>query len=142
MLLFIVPAILPAPVPRAVQADRFPLRIEVTDLSPRKGPVMVALFESAAGFPLDAAKTVYREKVQPLNGKAELRIDGLRTGTYAVAVFHDTNDDGQLNLNLVGAPKEGYGFSNNVRNRFSAPRFSQASFRHEQETRLRIKIHY
>lgn len=122
--------------------DRFPLLIEVTNVSVKKGPVMMALFQSPEGFPMDASKAVYREKVQAENGKAFVRVDGLKTGTYAVALFHDTNGDGQLNLNFVGVPKEGYAVSNNVRNRFSAPKFSQASFRHDHETRLQIQLRY
>ena len=31
---------------------------------------------------------------------------------YAFCVYHDTNGDGELNTNLVGIPKEPFGFSN------------------------------
>ena len=140
--LLIVSGLLQKAAPANSYDDRFPLLIDVTQVSSKKGPVMVALFQAADGFPMEAGKAVYREKVQPLNGRAVLRIEGVKAGTYAVALFHDTNEDGQLNLNFLGIPKEGYGVSNNVRNRFSAPKFSQASFRHEKETRLEIQIRY
>jgi uncharacterized protein (DUF2141 family) len=120
----------------------YPLLVEVTNVSPKKGPVMVAVFNTADGFPMEPAKAVYREKIQPVNGRAQARFEMLQPGTYAVALFHDTNLDGQLNLSFLGIPKEGYGVSNNVRNRFSAPKFGQASFRHDQETRLQIQLRY
>ncbi len=141
-ILLMVSGLLQMQAPLVYPDDRFPLLIDVTQVSGKKGPVMVALFQAADGFPMEASKAVYREKVQPQNGRAALRIDGVKAGTYAVALFHDTNEDGQLNLNFLGIPKEGYGVSNNVRNKFSAPKFSQASFRHDKETRLEIQIRY
>lgn len=47
-------------------------------------------------------------------------------GQYAVSAFHDLNGDGKLNTSLVGIPTEPYGFSNNARPRFRAPRWSEA----------------
>ena len=35
-------------------------------------------------------------------------------GTYAVAVYHDANDNHHFDRTLIGLPAEGYGFSNNV----------------------------
>jgi uncharacterized protein (DUF2141 family) len=37
----------------------------------------------------------------------------LPAGTYAISIFHDAKDDGVLNTNVLGMPREGYGFSNN-----------------------------
>ena len=48
-------------------------------------------------------------------------------GRYAVVMFHDANADGRLNLGPLG-PKEGYGFSNNVRPILSAPPLRSALF--------------
>ena len=39
---------------------------------------------------------------------------------FSVAVYHDEDDDGQLNLNVFGIPTEAYGFPNNARE-FSGP---------------------
>ncbi len=141
-ILFILSGLLQPAASSGGKEERFPLLIEVASVSPKKGPVMVALFQSPEGFPMEPSKAVYREKILAIQGRAQLRIEGLRTGTYAVALFHDTNEDGELNLNFLGVPKEGYGVSNNVRNKFSAPKFSQASFRHDHETRLQIQLRY
>jgi len=37
-------------------------------------------------------------------------------------------------------PTEPYGFSNNARNRFSAPAFSQAAFKHLNNQKITIEL--
>jgi uncharacterized protein (DUF2141 family) len=44
-------------------------------------------------------------------------------GTYAVAVFHDENDNHHFDTNLLGLPKEGYGFSNDAAISLGPPAF-------------------
>ncbi len=52
----------------------------------------------------------------------------MKAGNYAVAVFHDQNNDRILNNNVFGIPKEGFGFSRNPEIRTGAPKFSEAAF--------------
>ncbi len=52
----------------------------------------------------------------------------LPEGIYAIAAFHDLNDDGKLNRNHVTLPIEPYGFSNNARRRFGPAKFTDAQF--------------
>jgi uncharacterized protein (DUF2141 family) len=63
-------------------------------------------------------------------------------GRYALVMFQDANGDGDLNLGPFG-PKEGYGFSNNVRPFLTAPPLSSALFyAGYPETRVTIRLHY
>lgn len=55
-------------------------------------------------------------------------IRDLPFGHYAIASFHDENNNNRYDLNALGIPVEAYGFSNNVRGRFSAPDFEDARF--------------
>ena len=59
---------------------------------------------------------------------AELVIEDVRAGIYAIAVFQDLNEDGILNKGAFGVPTEPYGFSNNVRGKLGPPSFDAASF--------------
>ncbi len=52
----------------------------------------------------------------------------VRPGTYGISAFHDENDNGKLDTNLVGYPIEDYCASRNARNMFSAPSFDDAKF--------------
>ena len=59
-------------------------------------------------------------------GTVVVRVPGVPPGTYAVQVFHDVNDSGEINRNLLGVPTEGVGFSRDAPIRFAPPRFADA----------------
>ena len=64
-------------------------------------------------------------------------------GRYALVMFHDANANGNLDQGMFGIPREGYGFSNNIRPHFHAPSFESAAFTaSEGDTRLQIRLHY
>jgi uncharacterized protein (DUF2141 family) len=51
--------------------------------------------------------------------------------------------NGKLDTNWLGIPKEGYGFSNDVKDLLSSPPFSAASFQYDGGTLdLTISLHY
>jgi len=64
-------------------------------------------------------------------------------GTYALAVIHDENMNGELDTKRRGIPKEGYGFSNDATALFGAPKFSAASFQYDgRNLELTIDLQY
>jgi uncharacterized protein (DUF2141 family) len=63
-------------------------------------------------------------------------------GRYALVMFHDANANGVLDLGPFG-PKEGYGFSNNVRPFLAPPLLSSALFPVVAgDTHVTIRLHY
>ena len=71
-----------------------------------------------------------------------LHIADLPPGNYAIKAFHDVNDNGEMDFNWMGVPKEPSGFSNNARATMSAPAFKEAAFPVRQgpnTTRFRMK---
>lgn len=64
-------------------------------------------------------------------------------GIYALRFFHDENDNGELDTNFIGIPKEGYGFSNDARGIAGPPSFKAASFTVEgKNTLISAKVSY
>ena len=55
--------------------------------------------------------------------------ENIPAGSYAVAVLHDENKNEKMDFNLVGIPKEAYGFSNNAKGFMAPPKFSDAAIR-------------
>lgn len=55
-------------------------------------------------------------------------VNGLKPGVYAAQIFHDLNENGKLDTNALGIPKEPYGFSNNKKGIFGKPKFKKVSF--------------
>ena len=63
-------------------------------------------------------------------------------GTYGISLYHDVNDDNMCNTNWIGFPTEGYGFSNNLKIRFSAPKYEDAKFKVLHDTTITISVIY
>jgi uncharacterized protein (DUF2141 family) len=59
---------------------------------------------------------------------AETVFDKLPPGNYGVAVIHDENKNGKLDMNEMGMPVEGYGHSNNPERRPGPPKFDETKF--------------
>ena len=54
--------------------------------------------------------------------------EGLEPGEYAVRLYHDVNDDGEMNTTPFGMPTEPYAFSNDARGRFGPAKWKAAKF--------------
>jgi uncharacterized protein (DUF2141 family) len=115
------------------------IHVKVLNIRNSTGTVACALFDSPVGFPIEAllsAMNVMVIKVR--NTKARCDFEDIPPGTYALAVFHDENMNGKLDTNWLGIPKEGYGFSNDVKPLLGTPPFSAASFQYDGEPDLTI----
>lgn len=117
------------------------LSISFTNISEAKGSLYIGVYDSESSF-LQEKKVVFK-KVLPVRkkGSIELKIPDLAPGFYAVSCFHDLNDNGKLDKNLVGIPSEPYGFSNNARPKFRAPKWEEAKFEIKSgENRIAIRL--
>ena len=68
--------------------------------------------------------------------------ENLRLGTYALSLYHDENNNGMLDTNFFGIPKEPYGFSNDARGTFGPPKYTAAQFefiKDGQQVEIRVK---
>ncbi|NUO00517.1 MAG: DUF2141 domain-containing protein, partial [Saprospiraceae bacterium] len=71
-----------------------------------------------------------------------LTVKGLAKGKYAVQLYHDENGNGKMDFNLLGIPKEGYGFSNDARGFMSEPAFEKQLFSLDQDRTIQIRLSY
>lgn len=120
------------------------IRVEVLNIRNSTGAVACALFESPEGFPrkfLRFATNIMMIKIRETRARCDF-LD-IPPGTYALAVIHDEDMDGELGTNWLGVPKEGYAFSNEAKASMSAPSFEAASFTYEGEKLdMTIKLNY
>ena len=104
------------------------LTVVVDGLRNTQGQVCVTIFANSKGFP-NNHDGVLKSKCNQIAGTSStITFDNLQAGTYAVAAIHDQNQDQILNLNYLGIPTEGFGFSRNPKVRTSAPKFQDAAF--------------
>lgn len=62
------------------------------------------------------------------NNKATLIYDNVPFGKYALTVHHDLNNNGIMDRNFIGYPKEGFGLSRNPTILLSVPDFEECEF--------------
>jgi uncharacterized protein (DUF2141 family) len=117
----------------------YKLKVEVVGLRSNKGQVMMALYRETDDFPTKKGRYKYL-LLTPHNHLATGVFDDLHPGKYAVAVILDENKSFDMDKNMFGFPLEQYGFSNNAREKLSAPSFQKASFELHSDRKIQIKI--
>lgn len=91
------------------------------------GRFAVAVFREGEGFP-EADRAAASRMVTPAGSVTRVVLEDLPPGRYAVAAFHDADENGRLTLWPIGLPREAYGFSRDARGRFGPPTFDRAAF--------------
>lgn len=99
------------------------LEVTVTNITETTGTIRVALYNNEKDF----LKEFQEGKIVKASAKeVTIVFDNLKKGDYAVSVFHDKNDNQEMDSNFMGIPSEPYGFSNNVMGTFGPPSFEKA----------------
>lgn len=78
--------------------------------------------------------------IEPVFKGAYSKKISLKKGVYAIKVLVDNNDNGKIDLNFFGIPKEQFGFSNNVLGILGVPKFEKASFKLNSNKKIEIKL--
>jgi uncharacterized protein (DUF2141 family) len=118
------------------------LTITLVGLRNTKGYLRLSLYNSSETF-LKAAGRVARLKVQVQSNPMTVHFPDLMPGSYAVTVHHDEDGDGKLNRNLLGIPREGYGFSNDAHATLGPPSFASAAVQLSSEDKvITITVRY
>jgi len=120
------------------------LKVTVKKLKSNTGVVLISLFKEGVGYPDEPAKAWGKEKAYIVDKSATIIFKSVPPGNYAIAILHDENSNQKMDKNILGIPKEGYGFSNNATGTFGPPSIRKASFVHtdKQVTAIQIKAKY
>ena len=90
----------------------------------RKGNILIAVFNDPGEFP--DKKSISRKIIpSELDGSSTIELE-LAQGDYAISVFLDENRNNKLDTNILGIPKELFGFSNNPRILTGPPSFQES----------------
>jgi uncharacterized protein (DUF2141 family) len=116
------------------------LTIEITNIKHSKGTLRLGVFRAGTTFGSTYAKPDFGQMVAVTGKGIERTIMSLPPGRYALALYHDMNDNWKLDKNFVGYPKEPYGFSNNYRPVFSGPNFEDCAFEVKESGTSYLKI--
>ena len=100
------------------------VEVTITKIKAGKGSIRVGLFNESnfLGKPVDG------KEVKASSASVTVRFDNVPDGAYAVSVIHDANENGTLDKNKLGIPREGFAFSNDVMGKKGPPPFEKAKF--------------
>lgn len=122
-------------------AQQGQIHLAIEGIEPTEGDLYLAVY-TQKDFLEEAG--IVKGIVLPIRQSAiSCTLPPLPYGTYAIAVFHDLNGNGQLDRNALGVPTEPYGFSNDVRSKWRAPSFSEAAVQVKQPAQhLRLRVRH
>ncbi|APR87623.1 hypothetical protein A7982_12972 [Minicystis rosea] len=128
---------------RADPPQKGVLSVRLTDLRNDTGRVGCSLHASEKGFPKDLGAAAQTKWCSIASRTSSCSFDPIPAGTYAVACFHDENDNGKLDTNFIGIPKEGVAVSNDAKGTLGPPSFKDAKLVFPgTATEIRVKVKY
>lgn len=101
------------------------LQVTVNGIKSNEGTIMLALHASDETFPND--EPTITKMVSADAATVTIAIDDLSAGEYAISLYHDINGNEELDTNIMGIPKEPFGFSNDAMGTFGAPSFKKST---------------
>ncbi len=96
--------------------------VEVQNLRPGQGLLMIAAYGDAASFRKTASTTM---QLEPKTETQQFQLCGLSGSAVALTLYQDLNNNGKLDSNPFGMPNEPWGASGKT-SAFSAPTWDAA----------------
>jgi len=97
--------------------------LKISNIKNSNAKIRIAFYNSESSF-LNEKEIFKGKELIPANkGEIKIKFDDIPFGDYGIAIFQDKNGNNKLDTNFLGYPSEPFGFSNNFRPKFSAPKF-------------------
>ncbi len=123
----------------SIEVNSADLKVTVNGVGSSDGIVVVALFseEESDLFPEEEPERVMITDAE--NGSVTVIFTSIPAGEYAIAAFHDKNNNGELDKSGIGLPEEPYG-NTGIRSA-RKPLYENSKFEFsEDEKQLTIEI--
>jgi len=123
------------------QNKYFELEINILKIK-KSGTAFIAIYNNSLDFnSRDESKNriTYALKENVKKGSFS-KIIIVKQGTYGIKIFIDKNNNNKFDFNIVGIPKEQYGFSNDASALLGPPSFKNASFDLVDNKTVNIKM--
>ncbi|MGB5172205.1 DUF2141 domain-containing protein [Eudoraea sp.] len=115
------------------------LTVHVVGVESNDGSILIGVYDTDETF-LEEGKEVGEGASKASMGETIVTIKDLPNGTYALAIFHDENDNEELDINFLGIPKEPLCFSIGKLRTFGPPLFKECAFRVEKDTSIKVEF--
>jgi uncharacterized protein (DUF2141 family) len=113
------------------------LTVTVSGLKNNTGKLTAELYNSKGKFLKTAFKTV---SSAIKSNSASVIFTDITKGEYTIMVYHDENNNGKLDKNFIGMPKEPVACSNNAKGFMGPPKYEDAKFTITADSKIIIKM--
>ena len=113
------------------------IKVTITGFNNNEGKAMVGLYDSEETFLKKEYKAI---KTDIKSNQATVEFTNVPDGNYAISMFHDENENGELDMFMGFYPKEPYACSNNAKGMFGPPKWKYAVFTVTENTNKKIEI--
>jgi len=123
------------------QNKYFELEINILKIK-KPGIAFIAIYNNSLDFNSEddsKNKITYALKENVKKGSFS-KIIIVEQGTYGIKIFIDKNNNNKFDFNIIGIPKEQYGFSNDASALLGPPDFKNASFDVVNDKTIFIKM--
>ena len=111
---------------KAATNKTFNVVANVNNINSNDGTMYYALYTSAES--MMNRKAIQRQMATVKDETSTITFTNVEVGVYSIVVFHDENNNKQMDFNDMGMPLEKYGVSNNATNPYGPPNFSDTKF--------------
>jgi len=120
------------------------VRVTVTGLRSDKGQISVGIFLDEAGFREESVSLGYIFQKNGMHDGTLTFSLNLEPGLYGLSVLDDVDSDTRMDYNILGIPREGFGFSDYYHSGFTRPKFDSFCFAlKEGETKeITVRMRY
>lgn len=115
----------------------------ISGIESDEGQILLSIFKDNASYEKEQPfKTLNFEKKAIANGTLTVHFD-LEPGTYGITLIDDKNKNGKIDKNMLGIPKEGFGFSNFFMEKMKKPLFDEFKVTlAPKNNNIKIKVKY
>ena len=124
------------------QKKKHKLTIKISNIRNKQGNIVIGFFRDQESFDAElSAKEVVLDKRDVRNGSISWT-GYVSEDVWGISMLDDEDEDGEMNFNFFGIPREGYGFSNYIHSGLTRPRFTDFSFNLNRDLTVNAKMQY
>lgn len=120
------------------------VELQISGLRSTKGVILLGIFKDHESFKKEIPfKSFKFDKKSVLNGSIKFTFD-LEEGIYGITLLDDENENGKMDYNYIGIPKEGFGFSEYYHKGITKPHFNDFKQKviKNQNNKFNIQVKY
>ena len=118
------------------------VKVNITEVRSGKGKILLSVFRDSKSFDDEKPYKNFVFDKKSLSKGSMSVIYNLEPGTYGFTLVDDEDNSNDLDKNMIGMPKEGFGFSNFFLEKLQKPSFDEFKFDLKANRTISIRVKY